>query len=419
MKFLRNLGPGFIVTAAFIGPGTVTTASRAGAGFGFALMWAVVFSILATIILQEMAARLGVVGRMGLGEGVRNTFRSPMAKWLAAGFITLAIGFGNAAYQSGNLMGAGLGPEALTGINMSVCILLLGACAFGLLYIGQYKVIEWTLIGLVIVMSLVFLITAICVAGHPGDLAKGFVPKVPANDVELITIIGLIGTTVVPYNLFLHADTVRKKWAERPVGEALTESRWDSGLSIGLGGLVTAAIIVTAAMAFYYPEVAFPAQLKKPEDVKKVADQLAPLLGPLMARITFATGLFAAGLTSTITAPLAAAYALSGVFGWKPDLKSWKFRAVWMVILALGIIAAITMQGSPGQTIFLAQVANGLLLPIIAVFLLIVVNRKDLMGEHRNGWVSNALGILVVLIATGIGVWGILKAFGVDKMIHF
>ncbi len=116
MKWLKNLGPGLLVTAAFIGPGTIITASKAGADFGFALVWALVFSIFATIVLQEMCARLGLVTRQGLGESIRTTCKSPVARVLAAGLVIAALGLGNAAFQSANILGAASGLQAITGV---------------------------------------------------------------------------------------------------------------------------------------------------------------------------------------------------------------------------------------------------------------------------------------------------------------
>jgi manganese transport protein len=125
-------------------------------------------------------------------------------------------------------------------------------------------------------------------------------------------------------------------------------------------------------------------------------------LGGEAARIFFAIGLIAAGLTSAITAPLAAAYATVGAMGWKQNLRSKRFRAVWMTVLVIGTVLAASSGRSPTQTILVAQVANGMLLPLIALFLLVAVNRRELMGAHANRIVANALGVVVLLVATGL-----------------
>lgn len=399
----RRLGPGLLVTAAFIGPGTVTTASVAGADFGFALVWALVFSIVAAIVLQEMSARLGIVTRQGLGEALRTTFHSRAVTVIVIALVISAIAFGNAAFQTGNLIGAGLGLEALAGGSFQVWAVALGAVAFLLLFSGTYRWIERAVIGLVAVMSVVFIVTAVVVRPDLSELLGGLVPRVPSG--ATVAVVALIGTTVVPYNLFLHASLVREKWTEHtPVTTALREARSDTYLSIGLGGLITLAIVTTAATVVF-------ARGASIEDTADMAAQMEPLLGPA-ADAFFAIGLCAAGLTSAITAPLAAAYAASGALGWKPDLTSMRFRAVWAIVLAFGTVLAAIGE-DPVAAIVFAQAANGLLLPLIAVFLLVVANRGDLLGEHRNRAGRNAIGVTVVLVAAGLGLFNVLSAFGV------
>jgi NRAMP (natural resistance-associated macrophage protein)-like metal ion transporter len=397
IKRLRNLGPGLLVTAAFIGPGTVTTASVAGASTGYALLWAIVFSIFATIVLQEMSARLGVVSREGLGEALRTTFDKPLIKWGAVLLVVAAIAFGNAAFETGNITGAALGLETLSGVSPQVWAIVVGIVAFVLLASGAYRVIERALVALVIVMSVVFIVTAIFVI-RPGDvgniLAGAFVPSIPPG--ALITVAALIGTTVVPYNLFLHASSVQEKWPESvPTREALIESRSDTTISIVLGGIITVAILATGAAAFFGTGTEI-------TDAGQMAEQLEPLLGPF-AKYFFAIGILSAGVTSAITAPLAAAYATSGALGWERNLRGWRFRSVWAIVLVVGTVLA-ALGTNPVAAIVFAQAANGVLLPIIAVFLLFVMNRSDLLGEYRNGTVGNILGGIIVLFAAVLGV---------------
>lgn len=403
---LKSLGPGLLVTAAFIGPGTVTTTSVAGTNFGFALLWAVLFAVFATVVLQEMAARLGVVSREGLGEALRTTFQNPVFKILAVLLVIVALGLGNTAFEIGNITGAALGLEALSGVSPRLWAIVIGVVAFALLISGRYKVIERVLVAMVVLMSVLFIITAIVVL-RPADvgnlLAGMFVPGIPSG--SLVTVIALIGTTVVPYNLFLHASSVQEKWPESvPTRRALAESRLDTSLAIIIGGLITAAILATAAAAFFGTNTEI-------TDGATMAEQLEPLLGPA-AKYAFAVGLLAAGLTSAITAPLATAYAISGVLGWERDLSGVKFRLVWAAVLVIGAALAALGQ-SPVAIIVLAQAANGILLPVIAIFLLVVMNRSDLLREYRNGPLTNVLGIVVVLIASGLGVFRLLQVFGV------
>ena len=208
---------------------------------------------------------------------------------------------------------------------------------------------------------------------------------------------------MVPYNLFLHSSSVREKWPDTvPVAEALAESRRDSLFAISLGGLITLAIVSTSAVAFAGGETAFSAAT--------ISQQLEPLLGSA-ARYFFAIGLLAAGLTSAITSPLAAAYAVSGALGWKPSLSDRRFKAIWALVLGCGMVAA-ALGTRPISAILFAQAANGFLLPIVAVYLLYVMNSKALLGNYKNNGWSNLLGGLVVLVVTGLSIFKILQVFG-------
>ena len=385
-----RVGPGAVVAAAFIGPGTVTTATLAGAGYGYTLLWALTFSLLATLVLQEMAARLGLVTGEGLGEAVRRRFSRPAARLLAVALVIAAIAFGNAAYETGNLLGAALGAEAVWGGAPRTWAIAAGVAAYLLLRTGSYPVVERVLIGLVALMALAFLATALVVRPPVGELLAGlFVPSVP-DSAGMLYVAGLVGTTVVPYNLFLHASAVRERW-EGP--EDLSAARLDLGFSILVGAIVSMAIVATSA-----------AMVSRDADITTAADmavQLEPLLGA-WARYFFAAGLLAAGLTSAITAPLAAAYAVAGALGWPRDLKDPRLRWVWMLVLAAGIVFA-GLGVRPVPAILFAQVANGILLPAIAVFLLLAANDRRWMGDRVNGTAANVAGAVVVLVALGLG----------------
>ncbi|MGD1859158.1 MAG: Nramp family divalent metal transporter [Leptolyngbyaceae cyanobacterium] len=404
LKKLKNLGPGLLVMAAFTGPGTVTTASVAGSTYGFVLLWAIAFAIFAAIVLQEMAGRLGLVSRQGLGEAISKSFENPVTRFLAIALVMVAIAFGNAAFETGNIIGTAIGLETIVGGSTQLWSALVGMIAFALLFLGVYKVIERVLVVLVVTMSIVFLIAAVMARPDIGQILSGLlIPRIPQD--SLLTVVALIGTTVVPYNLFLYASSVQEKWSEQAsTSEALDESRFDITFSILLGGIIAIAIITTAAAAFFGQNVEI-------DSAGTMAQQLEPLLGPA-ARIFFAIGLSAAGITSTVTAPLATAYAVCGAMGWQRDLKSNKFRSVWITILVFGTVLAAAGQ-KPVQAIVFSQAANGVLLPIVAIFLLVVMNRSDLLGEFKNRTVANVLGGLVVLIATILGGIQFLKAIGV------
>ena len=404
MKRKRPFGPGLLVAAAFIGPGTVTTASVAGAQFGFALVWAVGFSVFATLVLQEMAARLGIVARSGLGEALRTAIQTPLLRLLLLILVVIGIGGGNAAFEMGNILGAALALAEVSGLSTSSWTLVVGGLAFVLLWSGTYAAIERVLVLLVLLMSGVFLLTALLVQPPLWDILTGFFsPTIPAG--SFVTVLALVGTTVVPYNLFLHASTVQAKWpATLPASQALREARADTFLSISLGGVLTLALVATAAAAFFRHGIAL-------ENAASMAKQLEPLVGS-HARLLFATGLFAAGLTSAITAPLAAAYATAGVLGWSVDVDTGKVRLVWSAVILIGTGLAFFGR-QPLLAILLAQAVNACLLPLLAGCLLFVMNKHKLLGSYTNGALANVAGGAVVLIVTGLGVFQFFRVWGV------
>jgi manganese transport protein len=396
---LKDIGPAALVTAAFIGPGTLTTCTLAGASWGYSLLWGLLFSTIATIILQGMSAKLGIIGRRSLGEAISISFRNRTLKYLATGMVLLAIGVGNSAYEAGNIMGASLGLEAVTGIstigNGNIHIrfwpIITGLMAMLLLYTGSYRSIERILIALVIVMSITFVATAVMVRPSVAGIIKGlFIPSVPGGSVLML--ISLIGTTVVPYNLFLHSSAAIEKWSGR---EGLARSRVDSLVSIGLGGVISSAIVITSAAAFLGTG-------KEIHGTGDLAFQLEPLLGK-SARYFMAAGIFSAGISSAVTAPLAAAYAITGVLGFRKGLKDREFRMVWMMVLLTGIVFA-TFGLKPVRIILMAQFANGLLLPVLALFLMKVMNNKEILGSETNTRLTNIAGILIILITFLLGI---------------
>ena len=393
----KKLGPGVLVAAAFIGPGTITACTIAGVGFGYALLWAMLLSIIATIILQEMSARVGVVTQKGLAEVIRDQLTIPWLRYLVMGIILSAIVIGNTAYEAGNISGATLGLQVLFGSNYAPLYpWITGFIAFMLLYLGSYKTLEKVFISLVLIMSISFVLTAVFTKPDIKEVLLGlFIPTIP-ND-SLFNIIALVGTTVVPYNLFLHASLIREKWNS---SDDLKSVRRDTFLSIGLGGLVSIAIIISAA-AINSTEV---------KDALDLAKGLEPLYGK-SAKYLMGIGLFAAGITSAITAPLAAAYVANSCFGWNTKVTDVRFRIVWIVVLFIGVIS-LSFGIRPIVIIQFAQVANGLLLPIIAIILIWIVNKSSVLGDFKNSIWQNVPAIIIIILVIVLGAKSIFSVFG-------
>ncbi len=402
LKRLSNFGPGALVAAAFIGPGTVTTSTLAGANFGYTLLWALLFATLATIALQEMSARLGIVSQKGLAEILADLLQASPWNWPLIILVGLALYLGNAAYEAGNLSGAALGISAIAGeseTTFKAAVVAIATLAALLLYFGSYRHVERVLVFLVAIMALAFIATFLVVRPDLASMLSGmFRPAIP--DGSLLTVLALIGTTIVPYNLFLHASAVRNKWSDP---EDLGAARTDTALSIGIGGLIAILIVSTAAASLFAVGISV-------NNAADMATQFEPLFGPF-SKYLMGIGLFAAGLTSAITAPLATGYAMTEILRLDRAQNSTAFRIVALSVVAIG--AGLSLTGiRPIEIILTAQFANGLLLPIVAAFLIYALNQKAILGRHANGWLANCIGILVVLVATGLGARLIYNAIG-------
>ena len=402
-NWFKNIGPGPLVAAAFIGPGTVTVCTLSGVAFGFSLLWAMILSIIATIVLQEMSARLGIISQKGLSEIIRTEIKHPIFKFLALTLILSAIVIGNAAYEAGNISGGVLGLEAIvgqhnlniSGFSLNLFSVLIGAIAFSLLFTGNYKFLERVLVGLVTLMSLAFLFTAIITKPNLLEIFKGaFIPHLSKDSV--LTVIALIGTTVVPYNLFLHASLVKQKW-KKPTD--LKYARKDTFIAVILGGLVSMCIMISAASI----------QASEVHNAIDLAKGLEPLFGSF-AKYFLAIGLFAAGITSAITAPLAAAFVMSGCLGWKDDMHTLKFKSVWGSIIILGVLFS-SLGIKPIEIIKFAQVTNGILLPVIAGFLMWIMNRTSVLGIHKNSVKQNVFGSIILIISILLSLATLNKVF--------
>ncbi|MEQ9286538.1 MAG: Nramp family divalent metal transporter [Cyclobacteriaceae bacterium] len=395
MKWFKNIGPATLVTAAFIGPGTVTLCTVAGTQFGYSLLWAMLFSILATIVLQEMAARIGLVSGKGLAAYIRDEVGHPITKLLALGLIVSAIAIGNLAYEAGNITGAMLGikifyvegrtlsPES----TVNFINLFIGALAFLFLLGGSYKTLQKILLVAVVLMSLSFLMTALVTRPSLIEVFQGLLLPSVSSD-NLLMVVSLIGTTIVPYNLFLHSSLVKQKWTDT---SRLKEVQSDTVTAVAVGGIVSLSIIVCAARL-------------QGMDVKNATD-LALALEPLFGNFSkyfLAVGLFSAGLSSAITAPFAAAIVVGECFGWPPDFKSWRFRFVWMFILLAGTIFS-TFGIEPVALIKFAQIINGLLLPIATGLVLWAMNNTRSMKGFRNSPFQNIIGVTVFVITLFLG----------------
>ena len=372
----------------------------AGSQFGFALLWALLLSIVITIFLQTIAVRIGVISQSSLSNTIVSQFRSKTIRIVSIILILSAILVGNIAYEAGNISGGVLGLEAVFG-NLSFAgvynaySLIIGLIAFVILLLGNNRLLEKILMGLVLFMSLAFLLTAIKTGPDLKLFFSGlFIPTFPEN--SILIIIGLIGTTVVPYNLFLHASLAKEKWNSP---KELKDAKIDTIVAVLVGGLISVCIIISSTSI----------GLDQLNSAVDLAKGLEPVFGSFSKQL-ISFGLFAAGLTSAITAPLAAAYVTCGCLNWSTELKSLRFRMVWFIVLIVGVVCS-SLNIDSIEIIKFAQVANGILLPTITFFLILIANNSNVLGKYVNNWKHNLVSFFVLLITLILGFKSIIKVF--------
>ncbi len=362
-----------VIAAAFIGPGTLVTASTAGAKFGLTLSWALAFATIACIIFQEMGARLTIVTGKDLAETLSGITGS---RWLF--LIPLGVILGCVAYEAGNLLGASVGLQELIGINKTWSIILIVVLASLPLVMSSLRWIATLLGGMVAVMGFAFLFVAVRLDVSVLDLAEHImIPEIPPG-AEWVAL-GLIGTTVVPYNLFLGSGISDL--------DSIGEMRFGITSSIILGGLVSLAILITGTI------------MTASGGLLELIEVSGSQLGADMQKI-IAVGLFAAGFTSAVTSPLAAGLIVRGLF---PDRSMPIVRGVSMSVLLIGALAGI-LDYTPEIIILAAQGVNGLILPLVTIVLWILTNDPERMKKHITPMWMNVLAFILmnVLLALGL-----------------
>ncbi len=386
MKF----GTSSLVVAAFVGPGTVLTCATAGVDFGYSLAWVLLFATAATFVLQSFTAGTGILAGKGLGEAMREATHRPAGRMVVYGLVVLGLWIGTAAFETGNLVGAAAGIETVFEGRIGRGWVIGGlALVAGLVLLLNLRVLTQVLAGLVALMSVLFIATMLLAPVDWGAAARGLLtPSLPAG--SLVKVIALIGTTVVTYNLFLHASAAKRYWAGEKPERAWRRELTGMAVFLPAGGVISLAIVMAGATLS-----------RTGAEVSAVAE-LAPLLEPVAgsaARALFGLGLLAAGVTSAVTAPLAAAAGIREIFDWPDDPRHWRYRAVWLSVLLTGLVFGL-LGRNPLEIIIAAQAANGLLLPFIAGFVLYITARQHAVTLPR--WYVG-IGVLVTVVCAGLG----------------
>ena len=384
--FLAVVGPGIITANVDNDAGGITTYSLAGASFGYKLLWTLIPITLALIVVQEMCARMGAVTGKGLADLIRERFGVKITFYAMLGLLLADLG-----NTISEFAGVAASME-LFGVNKYISVPLAALLVWGLVVRGSYKSVERVFL-VACLLYLSYVASGFLASPPWGEVMRDLVvPSFSLNSSYLTMLVGVVGTTIAPWmQFYLQAAVVEKGITVKDYGY----SKVDVIAGCFMVNLVALFIIVSCAATLHVHGI-------KIESAKDAALALAPLAGP-WASWLFALGLLNASLFSASILPLATAYVICEAFGIEAGVdKSWREAPVfyWLYTLIIAIGAGVILiQNMPLILVmFWSQVVNGVLLPFVLIFMLLLINNVDIMGNYVNTRTYNIISWVTVVV---------------------
>ncbi|HYV22427.1 MAG TPA: Nramp family divalent metal transporter [Candidatus Bathyarchaeia archaeon] len=392
LAFLAVMGPGIITGFAGNDAGGVTTYTAVGARYGFEMMWLLLLSTAGLLVIQEMCARMGAVTGKGLSDLIRERFG---VRWTIVAMLALLIANGS------NIVAEYAGIAAslqLFGVQRIVSVPITAVLIWVLVVFFSYRIVERALFVLVLAY-IAYPISAFIVGPPWGEVVRGSViPTLPIGQAALIAALALVGTTITPYMQFYIQASVVDKGIDR---DQYRFERVDVLLGAILTGLNGFFIVVVAGAVLH------PAGIHV-DSAADAAQALGPLAGQ-QAQLLFGVGLFGASLLAATIMPLSTSYAICEAFGWESGIsKNFREAPVFMGLFTLLVVAGALIVLSPNvpliPVILVSQNVNGLLLPIVLVFILKLAGDRRIMGDHANSRFSQWVGIGTAIGASALSI---------------
>lgn len=409
LLLLSVLGPGVIAAAAGNDAGGIATYSQAGAGYGLSLLWSIVVIAVGLIVVQEMCARMGAVTGKGLAALIRENFGVKVT--LFAMIVLLLANFATTVSEFAGITAVGelyLGPHA-----RYVIVPLAVALVWLLVSRGSYQKVERVLLAASLVFF-TYIITALKI-GVPWKAVAGatlglHIAQTHWSGLLVLMLVQLIGTTIAPYMQFYQQSAVRDKGVKM---KDYFLTRWDTIIGCVLSNIVAIFIVILCTQTLYVHHI------RTIQDAGQAAQALAPLAGQY-AKLLFAFGLLNASLIAAVIVPLSTAYAVTEALGWESGLGR-RIRELplfygtygFLIVAAGALIMLLPLHSNLIQVILNAQIVNCALLPIELVLVLILINRRRVMGQYRNTLGYNIVAWATTLVAAGLSLW-----YFVFKIIH-
>lgn len=399
-KFFAYMGPALLISVGYMDPGNWATDLEGGASFGYQLLWVLVMANLMAILLQSLAARLGIVTGRDLAQACRDQYPLPAAYglWVLGELAIIAC-------DLAEVLGTAIALNLLFDIPLLWGVLITGLDVLLLLALQRYGIrkLEAFILTLVLTIGACFAVELFLIRPDVREVASGLVPRLDAA--SLYVAIGILGATVMPHNLYLHSALVQtRRVGLAPVAkrEAIRYNFIDTTLSLNIALLINASILIVAASVFYTRGIAV-------DEIGQAQQLLAPLLGTGLASLVFAIALLCAGQSSTFTGTLAGQIVMEGFLRVKmsPVLRRLLTRSL-AIVPAVLVISAFGDK-STLQLLILSQVILSLQLPFAIVPLIRFTSDRRQMGVFANaGWVRTlAWGVATVII--GLNTWLVMQ----------
>ena len=386
------MGPGIITGFAGNDAGGVATYTAAGARFGFALLWLLLIASLSLGVVQEMCARMGVVTGKGLSDLIRERFG---VRWTIVGMLALFLANASNVVAEYAGIAASLG---LVGVPPFVSVPVAGIVVWALIVFASYHVVERALFALILAF-LAYPVSIAILRPDWAEVGKGFVPSVPTEPGALVMALALVGTTVTPYMLFYLQASVVDKGIDR---ESFGSARLDVLMGATLSGVFAFFILVVAGSVLHPAGIAA-------NTAEEAARALQPLAGN-SAGLLFGVGLLGASLLGLTVMPLSTSYAICEAFGWESGIsKDFRDAPVFMglvtfLLVAGGALVLFFPRDLLLPLIVVSQAVNGLLLPVVLVFIARLASDRSVMGDDANGRVRAVLAWGVAALAGSLSI---------------
>jgi manganese transport protein len=386
------LGPGFLVTVGFIDPGNWATNIEGGSKFGYELLWVITLSTIMLIVIQNMAAKLGISTGKSLAVNIRQRFSRPVSALLGLTIVLACV-----ATDVAELLGGAIGFKLLLGMPLWSGALLTVLLEVFLIVSQRYHRIETIIIGFLGIISLCYLVEILIVKPDWMELAPSLViPNI--NRSSIYVAMAILGAVVMPHNIFLHSNVIHsRKWgiSEEEKMSLLRYEKIDTFSAMLLGWVVNSAMIIVAAAVFCRHHVMV-------DSIEQASATLKPLAGPL-AGLLFAVALVFAGVGSSVTSSMAEVNVITGFLGKPEDPQTLLYR-ISVFITAIPSFLIIILSMNTFRILIFSQVVLSIQLPFTLIPLLILCRDRNIMGRFRSNWqeFSAALVISAVVIILNI-----------------